>query len=159
MKRKIIEYNVVLEPRFLNQNIRQNLLNTVIKNINKNKCHEQGYIINVNKLISINYNNISRSESTSIFNINIEVDILKPEIGMKVKGRISMIFVGGIFLDVNNIMKIMIPSDYIDGEYKNEFGNISFGKFKKNMLISCMITQVRYTKKEFSCIGKSPIII
>ena len=78
-----------------------------IKTISNNECtKENGYVLDVKKIIDIVDNYISNVNSEIIFIVNIEAEILKPEINKEFTDKVSMIFSGGIFIDIKNKMKV-----------------------------------------------------
>lgn len=147
----IINYEVCLEPQYLDQNIMKHLLNKT-KNILEKTCSkEYGHIINVKRIINIIDNN------DTLFNLELEIEALKPDVGKKMKGEICMIYKDGIFINVLDRQKILIPASsiknyvYKKGIYIDNDNNNSL---KENDVIEVIITAVRYNKHNFSCLGE-----
>lgn len=100
-------------------------------------------------------NYISGVNSSIIFIVEIDVDNLKPELGDIFSDKVCMIFSGGLFVDVKNKMKVLIPSNSLSkiGEtFVDNKNNI----IKNNDIIKVKIIGVKYstTKKNFSCFGE-----
>jgi DNA-directed RNA polymerase subunit E'/Rpb7 len=153
-----LQKKISIESQYLDSNIKENILKK-LKNITNNECSkEYGYYININKINKILDNYIS-SNCENIFLVEFEAEILKPEIDKKYEGKVCMLFGGGIFLNVLNRLKILIPlSTIIDYEYnqiKNNFTNKKNGKvINLNDDLKVVISGTKYSKQNFSCFGK-----
>jgi DNA-directed RNA polymerase subunit E'/Rpb7 len=149
---------ISIESQYLDSNIIENILKK-LKNITNNECSkEYGYFINIKKIINIMDNYIS-SNCENIFNVEFEAEILKPEIGKKYEGKVCMLFGGGIFLNVLNRLKILIPlssiPDYEYNQLKNNFTNKKNEKvINLNDDLKVIISGTKYSKQSFSCFGK-----
>ena len=71
---------------------------------------EYGYIIKIIRIVDIGDNTIGTANSLVIFNVTYEAEILKPEIGQILTGTVCMIFQHGIFVNIQDKMKILIPA-------------------------------------------------
>jgi DNA-directed RNA polymerase subunit E'/Rpb7 len=152
----IITRKVCLEPMYLDSNIQQHLSNK-IREITKNECsNENGYILSINKIVEITNNYISSANSDIVFTVKFEANILKPEIGMVMNGCVCMILPRGIFVDVQEKLKVLIPKtslvnytlDNAKMCYESETHRIC-----KDDLIDIKIEMVQYSEKTFICIG------
>jgi DNA-directed RNA polymerase subunit E'/Rpb7 len=155
----IIEQKVCIEPEFLDKNLKMHLLNKLKKNF-ANQCNkEYGYILEVNKILSIKDNYIS-SNCEHIFIINVEIESLKPEINKLFVGTTCMIFSGGIFLIIKNKLKVLIPVTVLEDYIFDQNNNCYINKKDKKLTIQngnelkIIITGIRYLKQNFSCFGK-----
>lgn len=148
---------------YLNKNLKLEILNKLKSSIDCDCTEEYGYILrivekkDINKTINVIDNYISNVNAENIFIVEYEAEVLKPEIDKTFNDKICMIFNGGIFVNVNNKFKILIPISYLkDYEYDNT--NKIFKKDKKTYKegdsIDVMITGLKYSKKKFSCFGK-----
>ena len=80
----LIKKRIQLEHIYMTKNMIEHLKNKVMNMINV--CsQEHGHILSVKKIIS--YEN---TEDT-IFSVTFEAEVLKPEIGKKLKGNVCMI--------------------------------------------------------------------
>ena len=154
---KIIERRVCLEPRFLDQNISIHLLNKIKETIEGECTKEYGHIIKINRLVEIYDNMISSANSDIVFTVLFEAETLKPEIGSNLTGDVCMILPSGIFINVQNKLKVLVPRNELSN-YKYNGSNMCYSKnessIKKGDIISVCITGTRYTKQNFSCFGR-----
>lgn len=152
----VIEKRICIEQDKLDTNISKYILEKIQKMV-KNECtKENGYILDVKRMIEIKDNYISNVNCDTIFVVTFEVETLKPEVGKHLEGEVFMVFGSGIFINVKNKQKILIPittlKDYvfnseekcfIKGEKKIEIGD--------NLKV--VVTGVKYTKHSFHCFG------
>lgn len=155
----IIQRKICLEPEYLDKNIRSHLLNKLVSSFT-NECNkEHGYVLKVNRIINIKDNYIS-SNCEHIFILNVEIETLKPEIDKELVGTICMIFSGGIFLNVKNKLKVLIPittlCEYSFDQPNNYFINKSDKEkiIKQGDELKVLISGMKYSKQNFSCFGK-----
>lgn len=157
MSNVIIERRICVDPQYLNKNIKLAIFEK-IKESSKNECtKENGYILDVIKIIKIKDNYISNVNSEIVFIVEFEVNTLKPEIGKKLSGNVCMVFSGGLFINVKDKIKVLVPINSLkkynfDPTKKNFFNKTS--KIEEGDLISIVITGIKYAKKNFSCFGE-----
>ncbi len=151
-----IDQKVSIHSKYLDKNIKSHLLNKLKSTMIGTCTLEHGYIIEINKIIKLGDNLITSANSLVIFDIIYEAEILKPEIGQDLSGKVCMIFQHGIFVEIKNKMKVLIPATSIplytfkDTIFVNDNDEeISLG----NELVITVV-MIKYEKKEFSCIGK-----
>jgi len=152
-----IKHKVSIEAKYLDNNIEEHLLNKIKTRV-VGKCYiDHGYILNVTKIINIGNNTISSVNSFVVFDVTYEADVLKPEIGDIYSGSVCMIFQHGIFVDVKNKLKVLVPiksmKTYVfeDDFFVNKKEN---SKISISSELSIRIIMIKYEKKEFSCIGE-----
>jgi DNA-directed RNA polymerase subunit E'/Rpb7 len=154
----IIERKVCVEPEFLYCDLNIKILEKV-KKVFENECtQENGYILKINKISRIKDNYISNVNSSIVFIVDIDVDNLKPEIDAVYTDKVSMIFSGGIFINIKNKIKLLIPISSLKN-YKFEQSTKTFVKddktvIKENDEIKIKITGIKYSKKNFNCFGE-----
>ena len=154
----IIERKVCVEPEFLYYDLNAKLLEKV-KKVFENECtQENGYILKINKILRIKDNYISNVNSNIIFIVDIDVDNLKPEIDAVYTDKVSMIFSGGLFINIKNKIKLLIPISSLKN-YKFEQSTKTFVKDDKSVIkehdeIQIKITGIKYSKKNFNCFGE-----
>ena len=153
----ILEKKICLESKYLDKNLRKSILDKA-KTCFKNDCSkEYGYILNVNKIVKIKDNYISNVNSDVIFIIDIDVDTLKPEINDILSDKVSMIFSGGLFINIKDRIKVLIPVNSLSG-YTFEQSTKRFIKdkniIKENDIVKVKISGVKYSNKNFSCFGE-----
>jgi DNA-directed RNA polymerase subunit E'/Rpb7 len=153
----IISKRITIEPKYLTKNI-ITYMKTKLEDIMIGDCSlDFGYVTQVNKILKIEDNYISPATGNAIFIIKFEAITLKPVENDIMKGDICMVFQHGIFVEIDQKMKILIPVDNMkDFEYDNL--TASFVKGKKTLKvgnnISVRILKIKYEQKEFSCIGE-----
>ena len=149
---------ISLDPQYLDSNFKQHILNKLI-DVSINECtKENGYFLKIIKLNKI-INNYISSDSQIIFNIEYDVETLKPETNKIFEGNVCMVFSGGIFLSIKNKMKVLIHNSCLnDFEYKQSDNNFYNKKnketIKENDILNICISGVKYSKNNFSCFGK-----
>jgi DNA-directed RNA polymerase subunit E'/Rpb7 len=155
----IIERKITIEPEFLYSDLRAKLFDKV-KNVYENECtQENGYILKVNKIVSIKDNYISNVNSNIIFVLDIDVDVLRPDINSIYVDKVSMIFSGGLFINIKNKIKVLIPVSSLTN-YKFDASTKTFIRIddktvvKENDEIKVKITGIKYSKKNFNCFGE-----
>lgn len=157
----LIKKRICLEPEYLDSNYKTYLFKKIKDNI-QNECNrEYGYFINLKKIVKIEDNSIT-SNSEIIFNVEFEVETLLPEKDKEFECIICMIFVSGIFVNVKNKLKILLPiselSNYSYDHASNSFlskdKNSKYNSLKKDDVINVKILDLKYSKKQFSCFGK-----
>jgi DNA-directed RNA polymerase subunit E'/Rpb7 len=156
----ILTKRICLEPKFMDSKINEHILSKLKKQVENECSKENGYIISINKIIKILEINISSANSDIICIVKFDALTLKPEIGKKVKGKVCMIFDKGIFIDVNNKLKILIPEnvitklDYVYNNSKNIFIKSNDSNIKLDDILKVKITGIKYSKNNFSCFGE-----
>jgi DNA-directed RNA polymerase subunit E'/Rpb7 len=148
-----------LEPRYLDKNYEENLLEK-IKDITNNECsREYGYFINIIKILKIKDIDITRN-SEIVCNTEFQAETLFPVKGKEFTGTIGMIFNSGVFVIIKNKLKVLIPLDQLS-EYTFDNINNTFVMnkdsdklLKKDGKIKISILDIRYSKNQFSCFGK-----
>ena len=148
----IIEKRITLNPKYLTKNIKKHLIKQ-IEQETKNDCSkEYGYILKIKKLIDIKDN-----EDTS-FLVKFEAETLKPEKDKILDGTVCKIYKDGIFVDIQQKQKILIPAmniaDFEFDEDNNKYFNENNEEtIKENDTITVKISAVKYNKRKFSCFG------
>ena len=159
MGKQILRQRLVIDNCFLGRNLQSSIFKR-LKEVAENECSkEYGYIIKVNRLIKIIDNYISNVNSELIFIVEFEAETIKPEINSVYEDEIFLVLRGGIFFDVNNKFKVLIPpnslSNYIFNSdtktYVSHDGNF---KLSKGTRCKIKITGIRYMNKKFDCFGE-----
>lgn len=153
---KIIERRICLEPRFLDQNIYSHLLKKIKDSIEGECTKEHGHILKINKLVKIYDNMISSANSDIVFTVLFEAETLKPEIGYNLSGNVCMILPSGIFVNIQDKLKVLIPRNELN-DYIYNASNTCYNKndisIKNGDIVTVCISGIRYTKQNFSCFG------
>lgn len=157
MLQQTITQKISIESKYLDSDIETHIFNKLKKNMEGRCTFDDGYIINIKRIVRIDSNKIARANSIVIFDVIYERDVLKPVEGQILNGKVCMVFQHGIFVDIYGKMKVLVPVKYMKGYNYNEDENKFVGKHKNIELgleISIDIMLTKYEKKEFSCIGK-----
>jgi DNA-directed RNA polymerase subunit E'/Rpb7 len=146
----IIKKRVYLDPQYLDENI----MNHLLKKINElyvGECSkEYGHILSIIQILKIIDN------EDTIFTVLIEAETLKPDVGIILEGTVCMLFKDGIFTQISEKQKMLIPNLTIKGyTYDETSQTYSNGKkkIKEGDKIQAVVTASQYNKKNFSCIG------
>lgn len=157
METKIISETIPINPYYLDNNIKTHMLNLLKQDIQGTCTLSNGYIISVNKIIELGDNIISSANSFIIFNIKYEITYIKPEIQKVYYGKVCMILENGIFVYIENMLKILIPSTTLKYvKYKIDTNTFSNEDITINIGydIYVEITAIKYETNMFRCIGK-----
>lgn len=138
-----------LEP-FLIKRIREKYENTITK--------DEGYVFRVGEKIKVLSNHISPGTGYEIvFKVQFNANVLKPEVGDVIEGRIIIVDERGIFISVEDRMNVLVPAsrlpDFSFDKQKKEFVRTSGEILKLGNEIKTRIVAIRYDKK-FNCIGE-----
>lgn len=153
-----IKQKVSIDCIYLDYNIKENLLKKLKKTVVGNCSLDYGYILDIIKIINMSNNKISSADSLCVFDVIYEAEILKPKIGNVFTGKVCMVFQNGFMVDIQNVIKVLIPvSSLKDFVYKED--NQSFilkNKLiiKEDIEVNIEIVMIKYEKKKYSCIGK-----
>ncbi len=151
IEEKICIESVCLGPQ-IKKHIYQRLHDKMV-----GKCNQEyGYILSISDKIKIIDNSLAPAGSGVLFNVKFDIESLKPVENEKYKGKVCMILQHGIFVEVADKLKILIPSD--------KMNNYKYSKNKKlwkkdgnyinlNDYVTITINLIKYEKKNFNCIG------
>lgn len=148
--------NFCIEPKNLNSNVKSHIFEK-IKTELIGKCEDDyGYISNIYDDIEILSNSISSAGIGIFFNVKFRALVIKPEIKKIYRGKVFMIFSNGIFVQIFEKMKVLIPLDNLK-DYKFDSNSNCFVKNKKtiskNDIVDVEINMMKYEKQNFNCIG------
>jgi len=153
----LITLKIILDPIFLYRDYKTKITEKVNEACYNECTKENGYILKVNKLTRITDNCISNVDSSIIFFVEVDVDNLKPELNDIFSDKVCMIFNGGLFINIKNKMKVLIPSNSL-AKYKymnnKTFVDDKNNVIKENDIIQVKIIGIKYSKKNFSCFGE-----
>ena len=154
----IHQKKICVNPEFLTNDFNRYLLNVSKEEIEKESCkRELGYILNFKKLKNIKDNYISSVNTDIIFVVECEIEVLKPEINDIFSGNVCMIYSLGLFLNIKDRMKVLIPVKTLARYEYDDVKKIYFNKekeIKEGDEIKVKITGVKYSKKNFHCFGE-----
>lgn len=146
-----------------NDCLNKNLNNAIFKKLqlaSENDCNkEYGYILKVEKLLKIDDNYISNVNSELIFVVSFRALTIKPEVHKVFTDKIWMVLSGGIFLNVKEKFKVLIPPNALTDYVFNADKKIYTHKVSNVVLVqgsecTVKITGMRYLNKNFDCFGE-----
>jgi len=159
----IIEDDLYIESCYLDSNIAEHILDKLKRTVEGTCTYSHGYILKIFRVIKTVDNQVSTNGTMIIFRVLYEADVIKPTIGLVLKGTVCMIFQQGILVDVKGVMKIFIPVSALD-KFKfyplYEDNGPSYVNKKEKKIISngveldVQIVVTKYEQKKFDCIGK-----
>jgi len=151
-----MERKICLEPCHLDDKISEHLLRKIREQVLNHCDQEHGYVTKIYKKIKIISNVISASGPSVFFQVKFKAKVFKPEVDSEYEGRVCMIFAGGIFVEVFDNMKVLIPNDNMKG-YKFDKNISCFKKGDKIISqddkVNVKINMIKYEKQNFNCIG------
>lgn len=154
---KEIQTRVILNNCYLDNNYKSHILKKLKKTLENNCNKEYGYILEVIDIVNIIDNIIDNTNSFPVFTVVCNIECLKPKIGDIYQGNVCMIFENGVFVDIKNKIKALIPTIHLkDIEYnsdENLFENDNI-TIDMNSEVKIELTSIKYEKKQFICIGK-----
>lgn len=156
METKQINTKICIPPSDLNSKIKENIVDKIKDKI-IGKCYKDvGYICNLISLDGIMDSSILPTNPNIIFTVLITVEYLKPIIGKVYKTKVCMIFGRGIFAEIENNIKVLIPIDKIENYKYNDIDEIFEGKEKnivKDDILDIKIYDFKYSNNMFNCLG------
>tara|TARA_Y100000389_G_C17288480_1_gene426736 strand:- start:103 stop:594 length:492 start_codon:yes stop_codon:yes gene_type:complete len=153
----LIIRRICLPSRFIDSDIKMHLLNEISKKVEEECTKDYGHILSVEKITKIISHTISRSNCDNVFIVEFKAITLKPEIGMGVSGTVCMVYKDGIFINIFDKQKLLIPFSLMNDECKfDPINNMYFRKdkcIKVGDELEAKITAIQFNNKSFSCIG------
>lgn len=150
-KKQQLVKKVYLEPQYLDSDLKETLLKKV-RSVYVKDCFKQiGYISEINTIEEILDNDISSCNSKICFTLKLNIVALKPILNQTIDGTVAMFFKNGILIIVCNCLKILIPSNSIEGDYDHI--NNRFGPYTLGQILRVKIVNIKYDNKNYCCIG------
>lgn len=150
-------FKVCIEPRFLGDRLNEAIL-TQLKQKYVNKCNKKfGYVSEIKPEIKILDNELSRLGGNVFYTVEGTLICIKPDIGTKFTGKVIHLYENGILVEIAQEMKVLIPTDKMNG-FKYVKNQEIFKKKKEKISdgdeITVEITSVKYVDGNYSLIGK-----
>ena len=158
METVTISKDIELSPSSLHQGYFNDIYNNLCDKYRDTCTKDNGYIIDILDDLKLNSNRISNNTANIIFNVSFTAKILKPEIGNEIKCSVDMLSWHGIFAGINKL-KVLIPENaltnyYFDQQNSKYVNKKSKSEIKNGDEITIELTDIRYTKNNYNCIGK-----
>ena len=161
-----IQKQIVIPPNIIDLDKKtcyNNIENIFIKKY-LNYCNKQyGYILEIKKIKKIGELRIDESGYITC-DIYVNVKRLKPVKGMVLSGVVEEAFTHGLFIKTD-LLQVLIPLYiltkmgfcYKEVDDNNQFFQKNNKCIKKGDSVNYIITNIKYEKKNYSCIGKLKI--
>jgi len=154
---KNVNTSICISPSDLGYNLFENLKERIKEKLLNNCFEKYGYInriMGINKIIDTC---ISPTLPDVIITLDVSLECLFPYKDRTYTGKICMIFNRGIFTQINDKLKVLVPIDKIDGfefnELTNTFDDKKGNSLKKGDEIDVNIYDYKYSNKNFNCLG------
>ena len=155
IKQKKVITKIELNPKHIDSNIMNHLLETSRKDI-VNTCSEKhGYIITVDSIDKIIDN------TNTLFRLSLNASVLHLESGDVANGKVCMLYKDGIFAIILNKQRVLIPKKHLEEDYEYDpKQNIYISKNDSNQMIKegqeihIEIVHTMYSNQTMRCIGK-----
>lgn len=146
------DIKIYVEPELFDSKIRQHITDKVKEKTFHTCIDEFGYVIHVNKINSI------KNIHSNLFVVNSDLTIFKPEMNTIYDSVICMLFKEGIFVEINDIQKVLIPTSSVYGMYEYKDNQFVCNDTKKiivnGMKLKVKLTAIKYYNNKFNCIGQ-----
>jgi len=147
-----IDTKIYVEPKLFNSKIRQHISDKLKEKTFHTCIHNIGYVIDVNKINTI------KNIHSNIFVVNSDLIVFKPEKDTEYNTIIRMIFKEGLFVEINDIQKVLIPTSSIKDRYEYK-DNVFICKETNNVItigmeLKVRLTAIKYYNNKFNCIGQ-----
>lgn len=156
-----IDTQLCIEPRYLTSQIRKHIYNKLKTQLVDKCTQEYGYITDVDENITILSNKIATSGCNVLANVRCTITRLKPRVGDEFNGIVCMIYGengNGIFVEIQNKMKVLVPFEQMAGYKYNKskqiFQNDRGDKIGEKSEVVIVIQKIQYKSNNFNCIGR-----
>ena len=156
MNNVTLTQQITIEPEDMNSRLKSTILDLLVQR-SVGKCTAaNGYTVRVEPEFKLLSNKIN-AFGVGIFTVQYTVVSLKPAPGMEMDGTVCMVFDGGLLLDVEERMKVLIPSENLKG-YKFSADNSCFVKKSRKLsegsVVTVKISRAEFRDGQFNCFGE-----
>lgn len=166
----IMTTTITLHPRDMTSLYKDNLLREAKRTLEPNGSSQgsctakDGYVLEVTGLSKILKSGISTTSSMPIFEVELSVVTLKPEVGQQITGVVCMVASYCVFVLIHDKLKVLLPlASMVKAGYKFDQEGSRFVrppsksvkgvKISQGSSIKIVLTNVKFDKKAFICIG------
>lgn len=160
MNTSTIEKRICLQSQYLDSNYEDHLLNKANEDTINECTQKYGHIIRILKIVKILDHEINRVNADNVFTIQFEAETLKPEPNDIIRGSVCMVYKDGVFVNVMDKQKILIPAFTLTNDYDfNEDTMMYIGKddedniIQEGTIVNVKVTAAQYNNLTFSCFG------
>lgn len=150
-----METIVIIHPTELHSELHSLLVQKIRQRMVQGECtRDHGYLIEVRDLDRILDNKVSY-DGTVLVRCVFDVTYFKPEVGMEMKENVIDIFEQGIFCNIKNRIRTLIPRVSLVGYTYTKDGYTAPGGLviRQGTQIQIRIMQTRYLNGNYSCIA------
>ena len=159
METVTITRRICLHSRFLDSNVKHHLL-MGLSDMTKDECSkDDGHIISVKSIKRVINHKIGRANCDNVFTVEFDALALNPKVGTKVSGNVCMIYKDGVFINIMNKQKLLIPATSLDKGDDDGFDEdtgsyrVSGKYIKVGDDVNAIINASQYSNGFFSCLG------
>jgi DNA-directed RNA polymerase subunit E'/Rpb7 len=158
MSKISIQKNIMVEPEYLNSNIKKHIYDKLCKELDSKDCYcnqDNGYVTKIYDDVSLINNTVSNTGSEVIFTVKVSIKTLKPEIGKTYKATVSIVSPNAIFTHIENKVKILVPPELTSYKYDKNSNCYKKGdkKISVGSTVQVKITDIKYENNNFNCIA------
>lgn len=150
MSEVTITKRVYLESKYLNHDIMNSLMKTLVESVKTECTKEHGHILSVRCILDILEN------EGNVFMLRFLAKTIKPEAGKQFTGKVCMVYRDGIFINIEDRQKMLIPATSLKGYTFDQLHN-TYTKGVKiiqvGTIVNAVVTAAKYNKGNFSCFG------
>ncbi len=157
MTRYTLKTSFVVEPMYLDQNIKQVVETKLREHVIGTCDRSRGYIEDVIEIVEYD-NYISNATSQVIYVVIYTAECVKPSIGDKVLARVLNISSDGIFCLIYDKCRTLIPMTKLHDRYSRTVTKEGTIESKEDVIrvgdnILVEIINTRFDNKQYSCIA------
>ncbi len=146
---------VLMEPKYQDSNIVTHIYRQLQETLKGKSTQEYGYVVEVDQNIKVLDNNVD-STGAILYEVEFKVQTLKPHKGQILEGIVVMVFENGIFVEVQNEVKVLVPPEKM-GKYRYVVESDIFKHKKKTISkddkVKVKLDLIKYERRVFNCIG------
>ena len=148
-----MDTKIYIEPKLFDSKIKEHIFCKLREKTLLTCVDGLGYVMDVSKINTI------KNVHSNLFIVNHESTLFKPEKDTVYNGIVRMICKEGIFAEINDIQKVLVPTSFIYDTY--EYNDNMFICKKNtnktidvNVELKIKLTTIKYYNTKFNCIGQ-----
>ena len=151
---KIIKRKIVIPPHALGANL-SSYVAAAVENMERKLCTRQhGYVLSVIGDVVLSTPIVSNANSEVGIQVAFRAETLLPEVNESLTGRIWKTFPEGVFLEVEGLLKVLVPALTIPGYVHDDVTPLcDAGPILSNSKITATVSGVRYKCGSFSVVA------
>ena len=154
-----------LHPSCLGRGLRGSILERA-RNVYEGECTKMyGYLLSVDSVHKIIDNCVTSANSDAVFTVELNVTLLKPEIGNTYEGIVCMTTNEFVLIKIGDRLKVLISRPMLVGYKVVKTGEESSArktvvfqkgetKISNGSTVNVEIIDLKFSGGEFSCVGK-----